>query len=85
MRGNSRELVGYFTASVRVELIDAVGNMLHSVVTPKIGTTSFFGLRLRGRMMHVFQVDPGIVKKTDKLRVTCVGDDTRSEPDPVTE
>jgi hypothetical protein len=85
LRGNSRELVGYFSADVRLELIDTKGNVLHSVVTPRVGTMSFFGLRLRGRMTHAFQVDPQIISKTDKLRVTCGGDTGRMEPEPVSE
>lgn len=70
MRAASRELFGWFSATMEIDFLGANGQSLFSMQTPTISCTNLFGICLRGKLSHTFTLDPQLVKQTDKLRLT---------------
>jgi hypothetical protein len=70
LRAHSREFMGRYSATVEIEFINAAGQGIHVIQTPPVTSTSIFGIRFRGKLSHEFTLDPEIIKKTEKIRIT---------------
>jgi hypothetical protein len=79
VRATSRELFGFFKATMEIDFISASGQSLHSVQTPPISCTNICGICLRGKLSYTFNLDPKLIKQTDKVRLTS-GKDVPATP-----
>lgn len=73
---NSREWFGTFTADATVSLLDKAGNVVFQTTTPEVRTVNAFArCVVRGRLAHKFSVEPSVLEKVDKVRLTSGRDE----------
>ncbi len=70
VRAHSREFIGRYSATIEVEFVSHTGQSIFSLQTPPVTVTTILGICLRGRLSHTFSIDPDVVKKTEKIRLT---------------